>query len=158
MLHDDHRVQATWYHGLFLLLYILPMVILAKKLATPLDHGTVVLGAPEVLSGFIVGILILAPEAMSAVKAAKRNQLQRSINILLGSTLATIGLTIPAVLSIGLITGKTIVLGLSPVNSILLILMLIVSTITFSNSRTNVLLGAVHLLIFFAYIMLMFQS
>ena len=158
MLHDYHPVQTTWYHGFFLLLYILPMVILAKKLATPLDHGTVVLGAPEVLSGFIVGILILAPEAMSAVKAAKRNQLQRSINILLGSTLATIGLTIPAVLSIGLITGKKIVLGLSPVNSILLILMLIVSTITFSNSRTNVLLGAVHLLIFFAYIMLMFQS
>ena len=95
---------------------------------------------------------------MSAVKAAKRNQLQRSINILLGSVLATIGLTIPAVLSIGLITGKTIVLGLSPVNSILLILILTVSTITFSKSRTNVLLGAVHLLIFFAYIMLMFQS
>ncbi len=157
-LHDDHPVQATWYHGMFLLLYILPMVILAKKLATPLEHGTDVLGAPEVLSGFLVGILILAPEAMSAVKAAKRNQLQRSINILLGSVLATIGLTIPAVLSIGLITGKTIVLGLSPVNSILLVLLLAVSSITFSNSRTNVLLGAVHLLIFFAYVMLMFQG
>jgi Ca2+:H+ antiporter len=157
-LHDDHPVQATWYHGLFLLLYILPMVILAKKLATPLEHGTDVLGAPEVLSGFLVGILILAPEAMSAVKAAKRNQLQRSVNILLGSVLATIGLTIPAVLSIGLITGKTIVLGLSPVNSILLVLLLSVSTITFSKSRTNVLLGAVHLLIFFAYVMLMFEG
>lgn len=158
VLHDNHPVQATWYHGLLLLLYILPMVILAKKLAAPLEHGTDVLGAPEVLSGFLVGILILAPEAMSAVKAAKRNQLQRSINILLGSVLATIGLTIPAVLSIGLITGKTIVLGLSPVNSILLVLLLTVSTITFSNSRTNVLLGAVHLLIFFAYVMLMFQG
>lgn len=157
-LHDDHPVQATWYHGMFLLLYILPMVILAKKLATPLEHGTDVLGVPEVLSGFLVGILILAPEAMSAVKAAKRNQLQRSVNILLGSVLATIGLTIPAVLCIGLITGKTIVLGLSPVNSILLVLLLAVSTITFSKSRTNVLLGAVHLLIFFAYVMLMFEG
>lgn len=157
-LHHDYPVQATWYHSLFLLLYILPMVILAKKLAIPLEHGTDVLGAPEVLSGFLVGFLILAPEAMSAVKAAKRNQLQRSINILLGSVLATIGLTIPAVLSIGLMTGTTIVLGLSPVNSILLVLLLAVSSITFSNSRTNVLLGAVHLLIFFAYVMLMFEA
>ena len=95
---------------------------------------------------------------MSAIKAAKRNQLQRSINILLGSVLATIGLTIPAVLIIGLVTGNTIILGLSPVNAVLLILLLSVSTITFSNSRTNVLLGAVHLLIFSAYIMLMFEG
>lgn len=157
--HDDnHPVRSTVHHALFLLMYILPMVVLAKKLAKPLEYGTDVLGAPEVLSGFLVAILILAPEAMSAVKAAKRNQLQRSINILLGSVLATIGLTIPAVLTIGLITGKTIVLGLSPVNSILLVLLLTVSSITFSNSRTNVLLGAVHLLIFFAYVMLMFQG
>ena len=134
------------------------MVILAKQLAKPLEFGTRVLGAPEVLSGFLVAILILAPEAMSAIKAAKRNQLQRSINILLGSVLATIGLTIPAVLIIGLVTGNTIILGLSPVNAVLLILLLSVSTITFSNSRTNVLLGAVHLLIFSAYIMLMFEG
>ena len=100
------------------------MVILAKQLAKPLDFGTEVMGAPMVLSGFLVAILILAPEAMSAVKAAKRNRLKRSINILLGSVLATISLTIPAVLMIGLFTGNTIVLGLSPVNAILLVLLL----------------------------------
>lgn len=156
--HDLHQPRSTAHHALFLILYILPMVILAKQLAKPLEFGTNVLGAPAVLSGFLVAILILAPEAMSAVKAAKRNQLQRSINILLGSVLATIGLTIPAVLMIGLFTGNTIVLGLSPVNAILLVLLLSVSTITFSNSRTNVLLGAVHLLIFSAYVMLMFEG
>ena len=102
--------------------------------------------------------MILAPEAMSAVKAALRNQLQRSVNILLGSVLATIGLTVPAVLIIGLITGKTVYLGLSSVNSILLVLLLGLSTITFSNVRTNALLGAVHMLLFFAFIMLMFQA
>lgn len=155
---DHHPVHSTVYHAILLLMYILPMVVLAKKLAKPLEYGTDVLGAPKVLSGFLVAVLILAPEAMSAVKAAKRNQLQRAINILLGSVLATIGLTIPAVLTIGLITDKTIVLGLSPVNSILLVLLLAVSSITFSNSRTNVLLGAVHLLIFFAYVMLLFQG
>lgn len=158
IIHNDHETRSMSYHAIFLILYILPMVILAKQLAKPLEFGTRVLGAPEVLSGFLVAILILAPEAMSAIKAAKRNQLQRSINILLGSVLATIGLTIPAVLIIGLVTGNTIILGLSPVNAVLLILLLSVSTITFSNSRTNVLLGAVHLLIFSAYIMLMFEG
>jgi Ca2+:H+ antiporter len=157
-LHEHHATHSAAYHGVFLLLYILPMVLLAKKLALPLEHGTAVLGAPEIFSGFIVALLILAPEAMSAVKAANANQLQRAINILLGSVLATIGLTIPAVLMIGLYTGNTIVLGLSAVNGIVLLLLLAVSTITFSNNRTNALLGAIHLLIFFAYLMLMFES
>ncbi len=158
LIHDQHEAHSVPYHAVFLILYILPMVILAKKLAIPLEYGTAVLGAPEILSGFVVALLILAPEALSAVKAALSNQLQRAVNILLGSVLATIGLTIPAVLMIGLFTGKTIILGLSPVNSILLVLLLMVSTITFSNSRTNVLLGAVHMLIFAAYMMLMFES
>ena len=158
VLHDVHETYSIAHHALFLILYILPMVILAKQLAKPLEFGTDVLGAPAVLSGFLVAVLILAPEAMSAIRAAKRNQLQRSINILLGSVLATISLTIPAVLMIGLYTGNTIVLGLSPVDSILLVLLLAVSTITFSNSRTNALLGAVHLLIFSAYVMLMFEG
>ncbi len=158
VMHDVHETHSIAHHAVLLVLYILPMVILAKQLAKPLEFGTDVLGAPEVLSGFLVAILILAPEAMSAVKAAMRNQLQRSVNILLGSVLATIGLTIPAVLIIGLFTGNTIVLGLSPVNAVLLVLLLSVSTITFSNSRTNVLLGAVHLLIFSAYVMLMFEG
>jgi Ca2+:H+ antiporter len=134
------------------------MVLLAKKLALPLEYGTDVLGAPDVLNGFVVALLILAPEAMSAVKAALNNQLQRAVNILLGSVLATIGLTVPAVLMIGLVTESTIMLGLSPVNTILLALLLSVSTITFSNSRTNAMLGAVHILMFAAYLMLMFDA
>jgi len=158
LIHGHHETHSTTYHAIFLLLYILPMVLLAKKLATPLEYGTDVLGAPDVFSGFVVALLILAPEAMSAVKAALNNQLQRAVNILLGSVLATIGLTVPAVLMIGLVTESTIVLGLSPVNTILLALLLSVSTITFSNSRTNAMLGAVHILMFAAYLMLMFDA
>jgi Ca2+:H+ antiporter len=158
LIHGHHETRSTAYHAVFLLLYILPMVLLAKKLALPLEYGTDVLGAPEVLSGFVVALLILAPEALSAVKAALNNQLQRAVNILLGSVLATIGLTVPAVLMIGLATGSPIVLGLSPVNTILLVLLLSVSTLTFSNSRTNAMLGAVHMLMFAAYLMLMFEA
>ncbi len=157
-IHDHHPVNSIPYHALLLILYILPLVILAKQLAVPLEYGTRALGMPAAISGFLVAILILSPEAMSAVKAALQNQLQRAVNILLGSVLATIGLTIPAVLMIGLMTGKTIHLGLSAANTILLLLLLVSSTLTFSHSRTNVLLGAVHLLLFFAYLMLMFEG
>jgi Ca2+:H+ antiporter len=153
-LYDGHAVQSTAYHAILLVLYILPLVILAKQLAIPLDYGTRELNAPPVFSGFLVAILILAPEAISAVRAALRNPLQRSVNILLGSVLATIGLTIPAVLMIGLLTGKAIYLGLRTVDTILLLLLLASSTITFSSNRTNAFLGAIHLLLFSAYLML----
>lgn len=157
-LYGEHEIKSTKYHAIFLILYILPLVLLAEKLAIPLEYGTRVFGLPEVLSGFLVAVLILAPEAMSAVKAAIGNQLQRSLNILLGSVLATISLTIPAVLIVGLITGRTIYLGLNPVNTILLLLLLAVSMITFSSKRTNTLLGTVHLLVFLAYLLMMFDS
>lgn len=156
--HDEHAIKSAPHHALLLLLYMLPLVVLAKQLAIPLEYGTRVLGAPEALSGFLVATLILSPEAMSAVRAAVRNQLQRSVNILLGSVLATIGLTIPAVLTIGLITGKTVFLGLDAVDTILLLLTLALSTLTFSNNRTNVLLGAMHLLLFLAYLMFIFEN
>jgi Ca2+/H+ antiporter len=157
-LHGEHEVRSTPFHSILLIAYILPLVLLAKQFATPLEYGTRALNAPPVLSGFLVALIILAPEALSAVRAALRNQLQRSVNILLGSVLATIGLTVPAVLLIGLITGKPVHLGLSNVNSILLVMLLGVSTLTFSNLRTNALLGAVHLLMFLAFLMLMFQG
>ncbi|MCI0612720.1 hypothetical protein L0244_06995, partial [bacterium] len=102
--------------------------------------------------------LVLSPEALSAIRAAIANDLQRSINILLGSVLASIGLTIPCVLMIGLFTEQTIILGLAPVNTILLVLTLGISALTFTSNRTNVLLGAVHLLLFLAYLMLIFES
>jgi Ca2+:H+ antiporter len=104
-----------------------------------------------------VAMVVLSPESMSAVRAALANQLQRSVNILFGSALATIGLTIPAVLIIGLVTGKAVILGLDPVDTTMLALTLVVSINTFSASRTNVLLGVVHLLLFFAYLMLIFE-
>lgn len=156
--HHDFTIRTVPYHAAFLLAFLLPLVFLAKQLAVPVDYGTDKFGAPLALGGFLIAVLILSPEAMSAVKAAKKDDLQRSINISLGSVLATIGLTIPAVLTIGLLTGKTVVLGLNPADSVMLILSLILSIITFSHERTNILLGAVHLLLFLAYLMLVFEG
>jgi Ca2+:H+ antiporter len=94
---------------------------------------------------------------VSAVRAAFANELQRSVNILLGSVLATISLTIPAVLVIGFVTDREIILGLGPAEMVLLVLTLGISMLTFASARTNVLLGAVHLLLFLTYLMLLFD-
>ena len=154
---NGHEVRSVSFHTALLLLYFGPLVILAKQLALPIDHGIRVLGASPVLGGLLVAVLVLAPESLAAARAALINELQRSINILLGSVLATISLTIPALLTLGLMTGKTITLGLEPVDQVLLLLTLLLSTMTFSRSRTNVLQGAVHVLLFLAYLMLIFE-
>jgi Ca2+:H+ antiporter len=151
------ETNSLTYHGTLLVMYLLPIVVLAEEIALPIDHGIEVLHAPAALGGFLVAALILSPESLSATRAALANDLQRSINILLGSVLASIGLTIPAVLTIGLVTGKTVVLGLDSANTLLLVLTLAVSALTFTRDRTNVLLGAVHLLLFLAYVMLLFE-
>ncbi len=132
-------------------------MLLAKQIAVPVDYGIEVLRAPAALGGLLVAVLILSPESMAAIRAARANRIQRSINLALGTALTSISLTIPAVLIIGFITERTVVLGLDPVSTILLLLTLVVSMLTFALERTNVLLGAVHLLLFVAYLMLAFD-
>lgn len=146
------------YHVGMLVAYAIPIVLLAKQIAQPVDYGITVLRAPAAFGGLLVAVLILAPESMAAVRAALANQLQRSINLALGTALSSISLTIPAVLAIGFITGQSIVLGLDAVDTVLLLLTLIVSMLTFALARTNVLLGAVHLLLFLAYLMLIVEK
>jgi Ca2+:H+ antiporter len=145
-------------HALLLVLYLLVVLLLAKQIAVPINYGVQVMHAPRALAGFLVSVLVLAPESLSAARAALANQLQRSVNLLLGSVLASISLTIPAVLAIGFITGQSIVLGLDAADTTLLVLTLAVSTLTFASPRTNVLLGAVHLVLFVAYLMLIFEK
>jgi Ca2+:H+ antiporter len=156
--HSHPGARSNAYHIVALFAYLLPLVVLSKQLAIPINYGISVLHAPPALGGFLVAVLILSPESLSATRAALNNQLQRSVNVLLGSVLATISLTIPFVLLIGHLTHQTIVLGLDSVDATLLLLTLGVSTLTFASARTNVLLGAVHLLLFLAYLMLMFDK
>jgi Ca2+:H+ antiporter len=156
-VHAGVEVRSTPFHGIFLAAYLIPLVFLCKQLGQPLDHGIRVLGAPPALGGFLVASLVLSPESLSAIRAAQANHLQRAVNLLLGSVLATISLTVPAVLTIGLVLGKPIVLGLEPAGITLLALTLVLSLQTFTGGRTNVLLGVVHLLLFAAYTMLLFD-
>ncbi len=160
LLHQDQASPggSVSFHTLLLLAYLLPLVILSEHVATPIDYTLQLWNAPHALGGVLVAALVLAPESLGAVRAALANQLQRSVNILLGSVLASISLTIPAVLAIGFFTNSTIILGIDSVDTILLILTFVVSMLTFAVRRTNVLLGAVHLLLFLAYLMLIFEK
>jgi len=155
--HHDVVVRSVPFHVLGLLGALLPIILLSKKLALYADFGIVGLGAPVALSGFLVAALILMPEGMSAVQAARANTLQRAVNICLGSALATIGLTVPAVLVISWVTGEAIELGLDVPEVALLIVTLFVSIVTFMSPKTNYLQGAVHLALFAAYVMMIFD-
>jgi Ca2+:H+ antiporter len=156
--HEEIQVHSASYHGVLLVLYLIPIALLAKQLAVPLDYAIAVVGAPQALGGLLVAAVILAPESMSAVRAALANRMQRAVNILLGTALSTIGLTIPAVLTIGLITSTPVALGLEVVPMIMLLLTLAVSTLTFTGSRTNFVQGAIHVLLFLAYLTLILEG
>jgi Ca2+:H+ antiporter len=154
--HHPLRIRSTPYHALLLVLYLLAVVLLAEKFAIPLDNSIERFGMPQAFGGAIIAALVLAPEGLGAIHATLSNHLQRSVNILLGSVLATIGLTIPAVLTIGLITKQSVILGVQGGNLPLLLLTLAVSLVTFASGKTNVLQGCIHLLLFAVFLLLIF--
>ncbi|MBO9426481.1 calcium:proton antiporter [Labrenzia sp. R4_1] len=157
---DEHHgvvVRTVPFHVIGLFGALLPIILLSKSLALYVDFGIAAVGAPIAFSGFIVAALVLMPEGMSAVQAARDNMLQRAVNICLGSAVATIGLTVPAVLIVGWWTGLRVELGLETTEIIMLVLTLFVSLLTFGSRTTNYLQGAVHLALFAAYIMLIFD-
>ncbi|MEO7851303.1 MAG: ionic transporter y4hA [Rubrivivax sp.] len=152
--HEQVGIRSRSHHATLLLVYLGLVTYLAEKLAVLLDHQLETLHAPAAMGGLLVAVLVLAPEGLSGIRAALANRMQRAVNILLGSVLATLSLTIPAVVTIGLLQGSDVILGLDPMESIMLMLTLLVSILTFVSGRTNILQGAVHLMLFLAYLML----
>jgi Ca2+:H+ antiporter len=104
----------------------------------------------------LVALLILLPESVAAVGAARKNELQKSINLALGSSLATIGLTIPAVALAAYALDKRLVLGLNTQEMVLLMLTFVISMLTFGTGRTNILFGLVHMVVFAVFLFLVF--
>ena len=139
-----------------LLLSLLGVVLLAKKFSLVVDAATAAIGAPPAFAGVVVALLILLPESVAAVSAARKNDLQKSINLALGSSLATIGLTIPAVATAAHALDKELVLGLSPQNTVLLVLTFTLSMLTFGTGRTNILFGLVHMVVFAVFVFMVF--
>jgi Ca2+:H+ antiporter len=139
-----------------LMVSLLAVVLLAKKFSLVVDFATASIGAPPAFAGVLVAVLILLPESVAAVAAARKNDLQKSINLALGSSLATIGLTIPAVAVAAFALDKQLVLGLNVEEIVLLVLTFVLSMLTFGTGRTNILFGLVHLVVFAVFLFLVF--
>jgi Ca2+:H+ antiporter len=139
-----------------LLVALLGVILLAKKFSLVVDFAIARIGAPPAFAGVLVALLILLPESVAAVAAARKNDLQKSINLALGSSLATIGLTIPAVTVAAWALDKPLVLGLDAQSMVLLGLTFVLSMLTFGTGRTNILFGLVHVVVFAVFVFLVF--
>jgi len=135
-----------------LVLALVAVVLLAKALAPGLNSLARSVGAPVAAAGVFIAALVLLPESIAAFRAARANRLQTSMNLALGSALASIGLTIPTLAVISIAMGWTLDLGLGTKEIVLLALSLLVCTQSFSTGRTTVLQGTVHLVIFAVYL------
>jgi Ca2+:H+ antiporter len=135
-----------------LLAALVVIVGLAKSLTPALETGVAWVRAPETVVGIVIAALVLLPEGMAAVRAARSNRLQTSLNLALGSALASIGLTIPAVAAVSIVFQTPLELGLGPKDQLLLALTLLVGVITLGTGRTTVLQGVVHLVIFAVFL------
>jgi Ca2+:H+ antiporter len=137
-----------------LLVSLVAVVALAKILSPSIEAGVAAASAPPSVVGIAIALLVLLPETFAAVKAAARNRMQTSLNLALGSSLATTGLTIPAVAAVAILGGMPLALGLPPKEAALLALTLLISVVTLASGRATVLHGAVHLVLFAVFLFL----
>jgi Ca2+:H+ antiporter len=145
--------RTTAVSGVLMVVALAAVVLSAKALAPTVEKALAAMGAPPASIGVIVALVVMMPEGFAAVRAARANRLQTSLNLALGSAVASIGLSIPAVATLSLVYGWTLTLGLDPKNTALLILTLFISALSLSTGRTTVMQGAVHLVIFAVYLM-----
>jgi Ca2+:H+ antiporter len=145
--------RTTAVSGVLMVVALAAVVLSAKALAPTVEKALAAMGAPPASVGVIVALVVMMPEGFAAVRAARANRLQTSLNLALGSAVASIGLSIPAVATLSLVYGWTLTLGLDPKNTALLMLTLFISALSLSTGRTTVMQGAVHLVIFAVYLM-----
>jgi Ca2+:H+ antiporter len=143
-------------HVVFLFAGLAGIVLLTEQVAAGVEEGLQYLhvAQADAIAGALIALVVLMPEAVSAIKASLANELQRGLNIALGSACATIGLTIPTVAVASLITGRGLTLGLNAGDTVLLVLALSISLVSFGTGRTTALTGLTHLVVFLAYVLL----
>ena len=145
--------RVTLVSAAMLPVSLLVVILLAKVLSHPLESLVAAAGLPQAVVGVVIATLVLLPEGIASIRAALLNRLQNSVNLVLGSALASIGMTIPVVAAVAVLTDRRLALGLSPASTVLLLLTLFVSTITLGTGRTTVLQGAVHIGIFVVFLL-----
>ena len=148
--------KDVWVHSLLLLAMMVPIVLLGHHLAVVLDYGIATAGAPVALGGVLIALIVFTPESLTAVRAALGNEMQRAVNLCLGAFVSTVGLTVPAVLAIGLLYDKQVVMGISPMDTALFAATVVLSMLTFNGQRTSALQGYMHLALFAVFAVLLF--
>ena len=156
---DDAQAHASppslavaWGCAALLLIGLGAVVLLAKAISPTIEAGVARLGAPSALVGVIIAAIVLLPEGLAALRAARLNRLQTSLNLALGSALASIGLSIPAVAIVSIINGWPVTMGIDAKSSVLLLLTLMIANLSLGTGRTTVLQGMVHLVLFAVYL------
>lgn len=152
----EHRTEVLVRLAL-LVVTVIPIVLLSHDMAALLDDGLGRLGAPVALAGVLIAGIVFLPESITAVRAALGGEAQRVSNLCHGALVSTVGLTIPAVLIIGMFTGQTVVLAESPANLLMLGVTLLLSVTTFAAKRVTAMHGAAHLVTFAAYLVVLFS-
>jgi Ca2+:H+ antiporter len=155
---DMHAEPPTtpeaWASFGLLLISLVGVVGLAKKLSPTVEHAVEAANAPRAVVGIVIAALVLLPETWAAVRAARANRLQTSMNLAVGSALASIGLTVPVVVVASITFGLPLVLGLEPKDIAMLAVTFLVSAVTLGTGRTYMMQGAVHLVLFAAFLFL----
>jgi Ca2+:H+ antiporter len=164
LAEDDGKAGAEEHHlpppsgrmallaAALLLLSLVAVVALAKALSPAVEAGVAYSGAPKAVVGVIIAAVVLLPESLAAVRAARLDRLQTSLNLAFGSAVASIGLTIPVVAAVSVILGRPLMLGLDPKETVLLALTLLLTTLTVATGRTSILQGAIHLTVFAVFL------
>ncbi|MGP6178015.1 calcium:proton antiporter [Microbacterium sp. A196] len=151
----EHRTEILT-RLVLLITTAVPIVLLSHDMATLLDDGLGRLGAPPALAGVLIAAIVFLPESITAIRAALGREMQRVINLCHGALVSTVGLTIPAVLLIGMATEQRVVLAETPANLLLLAVTLLLSVATFTSKQVNSMHGAAHLALFAAYTIVLF--
>ena len=146
----EHRSEVLLRIGL-LIVTVLPIVLLSHDMATLLDDGLGRVGAPVALSGILIAMIVFLPESITSVRAALQGEIQRVSNLCHGALVSTVGLTIPAVLAIGALTGQAVVLAETPADLLLLGVTLMLSVTTLASKKVTAIHGAAHLVVFAVY-------
>ena len=153
-MREPPTILEAWASFGLLLLSLVSVVGLAKMLSPTIERGVDAIDAPKAVIGIAIAMVVLLPETSAALRAARANRLQTSMNLAIGSALASIGLTIPVVVLAALAFGFPLVLGLEPKDLVMLALTFLVSAVTLGTGRTYLMQGAVHLVIFAAFLFL----
>ena len=149
-------VRQSSRSAALLLVSLVAVVGIAKTLSAPLEYAIHVAGAPQAVVGLVIALLVLLPESVTAIRAAQRSEVQTSLNLSLGSAIASIGLTIPTIAIVSLIVHQPIALGLQPMGLVLFVITAVIGAITLGSGEVTLMQGAIHLVLFAAFVFLAF--